>query len=82
MTLTPNHREFDGNPPRHSEPFCTQVCALAREELEKEADLVGLLLFQNEMKAEAPEAIRQLSLRCDGKAIDVWDVGRVLCHVC
>ncbi|CAK9059542.1 unnamed protein product [Durusdinium trenchii] len=37
-----------------------EVCALAREELEKEADLVGLLLFQNEMKAEAPEAIRQL----------------------
>ena len=41
-----------------------QIAELPRTELEENLSFVGLLLFQNEMKLEAPQAIEKLKLAC------------------
>lgn len=41
-----------------------QIAELPRTELEEKLSFVGLLLFQNEMKLEAPQAIEKLKLAC------------------
>ena len=41
-----------------------QIAELPRTELEENLSFVGLLLFQNEMKLESPQAIQRLKLAC------------------